>query len=524
MDLAQKSVSSWIDSRWTYACAVAAIFAIALTIRLNGLNDTPIWTDEAFTYIVAKLSPRLLFFGRIDNHPPLYYWLQHLWQSMFPALSLVRVPAALFGAVTVPVMTVAAGDLISKRAGLFAGTFLALSTVHVYFSQEARMYTLVCLGLCLAIWGLAGFIMRQRFVFYGTLYLLGGALAVYSHTIGLFFLTTLNIAACVAFSLTGKLRAALPRYLALNGLLLLIALPWLLALPENAATFPGLSRAGPDVIQWMVMNAIGFPGLTPWPMRLMTLGLFGFCLYGSVNLWKRGDKVLPMLLLGGLLLYPPLIALLSLQVNLIANRVFLPCALLAAILYAASLDALKKPIWRIGTFVVVSSLSLLSTQLEHGIRMKVENVPYALQGAAARGVADGPIIGCGFFGTISAHLLAPQRASYYLLDDSFMRFNTGYEKSFALPINAHRLFDARALNALSGGGLRVAKAEAEFQPYSHVVVFRTYCDAAKMAPTDAALTALGFHKADEVPPPNLRMTLEVNATPTELWVRNRSGQ
>ncbi len=123
------------------------------------------------------------------------------------------------------------------------------------------------------------------------------------------------------------------------------------------------------------------------------------------------------------------------------------------------------------------------------------------------------------FGTISTHLLAPQRPAYYLLGSSFVRFNDRYEKTFAMPINDHRTVSAEALDRFAGGGLKVADAAAEFAPFDKVVVLTTYCDATRLAPTHATLSALGYVEAGEAAPPTLRPTLEVNAWPTELWLR-----
>src|SRR5688500_3101197 len=58
------------------AVAVLALGAIALRFR----TDSPLWLDEALTVHIADLplgdiGPAL----RHDGHPPLYYWLLHVW-------------------------------------------------------------------------------------------------------------------------------------------------------------------------------------------------------------------------------------------------------------------------------------------------------------------------------------------------------------------------------------------------------------------------------------------------------------
>ena len=115
-----------------------AVLVLATVLRLVSLNQS-FWLDEATSGIVARDMnlPQLFTFIRGDFHPPLYYLLLHFWGQIFGYSEIsLRMPSVIFGLATIYLVY-----LISGRK-LIAPLLLAFSGLHIYYSQEARMYAM----------------------------------------------------------------------------------------------------------------------------------------------------------------------------------------------------------------------------------------------------------------------------------------------------------------------------------------------------------------------------------------------
>ncbi len=122
---------------------LAILTLAALALRLYRLDFKSIWVDEAFSIYVSQRPlgqiPSLI---RGDVHPPLYYFVLNLFLPFGSSEFVARLPSALFGAAAVPLAFLAGRELLGRREGLLGALLLTVSVMHVYFSQEARMYPL----------------------------------------------------------------------------------------------------------------------------------------------------------------------------------------------------------------------------------------------------------------------------------------------------------------------------------------------------------------------------------------------
>jgi len=134
-----------LTSRDYWALALLTVGALAL--RLVGLNKG-LWFDEILTLVRYVRLPleELLFSNHGRNNHILYSALANLSVSFFgeSAWSL-RLPAALFGAATVPAAYYLGLQLSSRREAFLAAMFLLGSYHHIWFSQNARGYSGVLL-------------------------------------------------------------------------------------------------------------------------------------------------------------------------------------------------------------------------------------------------------------------------------------------------------------------------------------------------------------------------------------------
>ena len=136
-------------------------------LRVLLLGSKGMWLDETFSVWMASHSlPELLqWIVRIDQHPPLYYFLLHYWIALFGDTPYyVRLLSALFGAGAIPIIYLIGKRMSGAAMGLAAAVLLALSPFHIYFAQETRMYALLTFNAAAAIYALVRLLTDPRAV------------------------------------------------------------------------------------------------------------------------------------------------------------------------------------------------------------------------------------------------------------------------------------------------------------------------------------------------------------------------
>ncbi len=128
---------------------IYGILLLGLVLRLISLNQS-LWLDEATTALVAKM-PIADFFSKFmpaDFHPPLYYLVVRCWSLVFGTTEIsMRIPSVIFGLLIIYTVYLIAKELKLKWP-IVPALFLATSGLHVYYSQEARMYAMVTWLVC----------------------------------------------------------------------------------------------------------------------------------------------------------------------------------------------------------------------------------------------------------------------------------------------------------------------------------------------------------------------------------------
>lgn len=146
---------------------VFVVIFIALFLRLTVINQS-LWLDEAIGAEAVKnysYTGILSKFILNDNHPPLYYLTLKAWSDFFGYSELaLRLPSVIFGLFTVYLTYLISKKLNSRRSYLYtflSTLFLATSHLHVYYSQEARMYSMAALLASLVVYWFLFLIDKQ---------------------------------------------------------------------------------------------------------------------------------------------------------------------------------------------------------------------------------------------------------------------------------------------------------------------------------------------------------------------------
>ena len=168
------------------------IMGLAVALRFWRLGDWGFDSDEVFM-LRDSLDPRL------TNPRPLLYFLNHyIVQPLMPLHELsLRLLPAVFGVLAIPTIYFVGRRLVGTRAALFAAFFLAVSPLHIYYSQFARYWSLVF--LLAAIYPYAIYLgVRERNRGWLAVGLLTGVLAVLAHPASILLVGGLGIWAIYA--------------------------------------------------------------------------------------------------------------------------------------------------------------------------------------------------------------------------------------------------------------------------------------------------------------------------------------
>jgi len=284
---------------------LGGVLVIALFARLPGLNAS-LWYDEIITVVnFARLPVERLVatFDSLNNHM-LYSLAAHFCLRLFGEHAWsVRLPALLFGLGSIAATWALARRALDRWPALLVALLLALSYHHVWFSQNARGYTMLMFftstSLLLFLQGLE----RPRWSTWSGFAFLTAA-AIYTHLSAGFFYMALGIAALVLWVRALSRRRAFPLLQLVYGGLLSIGLAVLLHWPvirQAARAVSSVSEktatSGQALAEWQnplrAFQEIGnsLAGTTPLIPLVIAVALL-VVIVGAVGLARREPAML----------------------------------------------------------------------------------------------------------------------------------------------------------------------------------------------------------------------------------------
>lgn len=142
-----------------------AIILLAFGLRLISLNQS-LWMDEAISAVAVKSNSFIELITKFapgDTHPPLYYLILKLWTVVFGYSEIsLRLPSVILGAATIYVVYLIGKKIVGNNIGILSSLLLATSGLHLYYSQEARMYALSTFAVSLAVYAFLKIRERAR--------------------------------------------------------------------------------------------------------------------------------------------------------------------------------------------------------------------------------------------------------------------------------------------------------------------------------------------------------------------------
>ena len=153
--------------RWVGVAALLTLMALGGALRFVNLGALTYQVDESFQLIAVQATlehglPKLDS-GHAYTRAPLFIATQVLAAKAVGLSPLaLRLPAAVFGVLCIPVALWFGRRLVGPRVGWALAAMLAFSQWHVEFSRYGRFYTLLMLVVMLALLAFhAGYLQKK---------------------------------------------------------------------------------------------------------------------------------------------------------------------------------------------------------------------------------------------------------------------------------------------------------------------------------------------------------------------------
>lgn len=134
---------------------IILVVILGFILRIITL-DQSLWYDEAINVYYSTQHSFWSFVNIYpvgDFHPPLYFAVLWVFSHLFGTSEIiVRLPSVIFGTSSILIVYLLAKNLLSKKIALLSALLLAIAPLHIYYSQEARMYSLATLVVCLSFY------------------------------------------------------------------------------------------------------------------------------------------------------------------------------------------------------------------------------------------------------------------------------------------------------------------------------------------------------------------------------------
>lgn len=233
--------------------ALALVVAAGALLRGHDLGGPSLWHDELASWVAATRPAALLgvleVSGSEDMHPPGYYLLLRAHTRWFgDSEAALRFPSAIAGTLAIVALYVLGASLYGPREGAIAAVLCAFLPFPVFYSQEARCYSLLLLGAIVTVWllvrararletgalgGRAGAPWIELFAF-----AVAGSVVAYLHYFGMLLIGLESAAALLLVRRLPRRRVAAAMLVVLPVALAALWLPWMSLAMTRRAYWP----------------------------------------------------------------------------------------------------------------------------------------------------------------------------------------------------------------------------------------------------------------------------------------------
>ncbi len=271
-------------ARTVFRFWLLALLLLALLLRLYSLGRESFWFDESYSVAFATRPLHELSLFHLAGLPfsdrNFYHLLLHFWLPIAQSDVMLRLPSALAGWGSVLFLYALGTTLFDRTVGLWSAALLAISPLHIWYSQEARMYIFTALFSVASVLWFARVLRADRTVADWIGVSLAAGFALYTHFVAILVVVFQN-----AFVLYRAARRQIERgwfwrWVVVQAGVALFALPLLIGLlyQQRHGWWGWVARKyGPprltEIVVVMQHFSVGttFPGTRPWRIAVLTV-------------------------------------------------------------------------------------------------------------------------------------------------------------------------------------------------------------------------------------------------------------
>ncbi|MFA5200509.1 MAG: glycosyltransferase family 39 protein, partial [Candidatus Omnitrophota bacterium] len=222
------------------------LMVCGLILRFYHLGARSLWFDEAYTIFNGQYLVSVFFrFGALpDRYPsflsdiPIYFWSLLSGRHEFT----LRLFSAVFGLGAIWLIYKLGLKIFGQKTALIAAFLLAISPIHIYYSQELRPYSLILFISLGSVLFLLKALEKGALAFWAG-YVILNVFNIYLHYMTIFFL----FAQVIFFLIFMKdYKNQIKNWLLYNSVIFVLLVPWLI----NSIILLKASL-GPDLYLWV---------------------------------------------------------------------------------------------------------------------------------------------------------------------------------------------------------------------------------------------------------------------------------
>ena len=163
--------------------ALAALVLTAFALRADHLNFQSLWRDEvdAVTFATRTLPRVLSTFTKPKENGPLYFLLLRPWIALTGDSEFsVRFFSLVFGVLAIALAYALGRRWLSPLGSILGALLVAFSPYLVWYSQEAKMYTLITFLTMLSLYLYVEALARGRWPYWSA-YVVATSFCLYTH-------------------------------------------------------------------------------------------------------------------------------------------------------------------------------------------------------------------------------------------------------------------------------------------------------------------------------------------------------
>jgi len=211
---------------------VMLVLLVGSFLRFYQLGHESLWLDEGYTVSTIDRSVASIpLEAARGNQGPLYFVILKFWTTLFGTGELaLRMPSAIFGIISVLLTYRLGAALFDRRAAIIAASLSAVSLFQIFYSQEARPYSLLLLFSLLSFLSFVEVLQHNSTKWYVLLFVSNVCVA-YTHAFGL---ATIGIQSLFLLLFWGKYTLLMRRMLRTEAAVVITVSPLFLLLGSKA--------------------------------------------------------------------------------------------------------------------------------------------------------------------------------------------------------------------------------------------------------------------------------------------------